>query len=197
MRLSPVERSTADGRAYTSRSAQRRDTLAYLEFSRGIHEHDPHATLWEAGEYEVTSEQIADYITWAAGDEIACCLVAVHGGRVVGAANLRGRTFLRVRHVVELSVMVEPGWRRQGVARMLIDRIVAAATAHPVIRKIMLRVYSPNTAALSLYEALGFVVEGRLRDHVRLDGQFADELVMALHLKGKSVDSENPVDDNR
>ena len=93
--------------------------------------------------------------------------------------------------------MVDSGWRRQGVARTLISRVVAAATEHPVIRKIMLRVFSPNTAALTLYEALGFLVEGRLRDHVRLDGCLADEIVMALHLQQKPADSETPVDDGR
>lgn len=48
------------------------------------------------------------------------------------------------------------------------------------LRRIFLEVLETNTRARSIYERLGFVVEGRLRQHQFKNGAFVDVLVMGM-----------------
>ena len=45
-----------------------------------------------------------------------------------------------------------------------------------------LRVFAPNAAARALYDAAGFEVEGVLRGEFFLEGEYVDDLLMALDL---------------
>ena len=53
--------------------------------------------------------------------------------------------------------------------------------------KINLAVGAPNAGAISLYERLGFVTEGVLKDDFKAPstGRYVDELLMALFLRGE------------
>lgn len=48
------------------------------------------------------------------------------------------------------------------------------------LRRIFLRVLADNTAAIRLYQSLGFIEEGRLREAVFVDGRYQDLLMMGL-----------------
>lgn len=61
---------------------------------------------------------------------------------------------------VEISaVCVDPGHRRQGLARVVVDAVVAGIRAEGRIP--MLHAAADNTGAIALYEAMGFVVTKR------------------------------------
>jgi RimJ/RimL family protein N-acetyltransferase len=65
----------------------------------------------------------------------------------------------------------------------LLDSLLIWARTNPNAQKVELLVRSTNAPAVSLYHRCGFVEEGRLRARVRLrNGQFIDDLSMALHL---------------
>ena len=49
-------------------------------------------------------------------------------------------------------------------------------------KKIILDFNESNIAALKLYEKLGFVEEGRLRNQIIVNGQYLDLIIMALSL---------------
>jgi GNAT superfamily N-acetyltransferase len=67
------------------------------------------------------------------------------------------------RHAIILNVFTEPQWRRQGVALLLLQRIVDWARAEQIDRLIL----HASEAGRSLYERLGFVGTNEMR--------FADE----------------------
>lgn len=48
------------------------------------------------------------------------------------------------------------------------------------LRRVQLETWSGNARAVRAYEKCGFVVEGRLRNHSYLDGQYYDMIVMGL-----------------
>lgn len=81
-------------------------------------------------------------------------LGAYAGGRLIGLAGLNRDPYAadpaigRLRHVY-----VDPGWRRQGIAKALIAEALARGRAHFAV----IRLRSRNPAAAALYEALGFV----------------------------------------
>jgi RimJ/RimL family protein N-acetyltransferase len=49
-------------------------------------------------------------------------------------------------------------------------------------RKIVVYVRAGNTGAQAFYRSLGFVPKGVLKRHVKIDGQYEDELFMELFL---------------
>jgi [ribosomal protein S18]-alanine N-acetyltransferase len=85
-----------------------------------------------------------------------------------------------VRHVADelhvTTLAVRPERRRQGYARALVG---AALAAFPGARRVHLEVRPSNTAARSLYEALGFATTGLRRRYYGDE----DALLMTLDLK--------------
>lgn len=81
-----------------------------------------------------------------------------------------------------LSIGVLEGARRQGVARRLLEAVLARARAAGA-RRLTLDVGTDNLPALRLYEALGFEQVGRRRDYYRRgDGERIDGLILGLNL---------------
>jgi ribosomal-protein-alanine N-acetyltransferase len=62
------------------------------------------------------------------------------------------------------SFAVDPAWRRRGIARQVLARVLEEAASSGV-RAATLEVRRSNVAARALYEGLGFQVEGTRRDY--------------------------------
>jgi tRNA threonylcarbamoyl adenosine modification protein YeaZ/ribosomal-protein-alanine acetyltransferase len=62
------------------------------------------------------------------------------------------------------SFAVDPAWRRRGIARQVLARVLDEAASSGV-RAATLEVRRSNVAARTLYEGLGFQVEGTRRDY--------------------------------
>jgi ribosomal-protein-alanine N-acetyltransferase len=81
-------------------------------------------------------------------------------------------------HVVDevhlLNVAVAIPARRRGIGRALMNDLLAYAREHEVVR-ILLEVRSSNTAALALYESLGFT-RFNVRERYYADGEDAVEM---------------------
>lgn len=83
-----------------------------------------------------------------------------------------------------LRLALRPGQRGRGFGRDALSLVLAHAFGEPPdglgLHRVSLEVLSVNPRAMILYESLGFVVEGRLREHHR-DGEFwSDAIVMAI-----------------
>jgi len=48
------------------------------------------------------------------------------------------------------------------------------------LNKVMLNVYDFNERAINSYKKVGFIEEGRLRDHIFRNGKYNDEVVMSI-----------------
>jgi ribosomal protein S18 acetylase RimI-like enzyme len=110
-------------------------------------------------------------------------LVAERRGRLIG--------FVRVvqpvpvpsgAHVRQIQgFAVDPGERRRGLGRALLDAAFDEARRQGALR-ITLRVLSVNTSARRLYESLGFVIEGVLPREFLIDGVYIDDILMGRPL---------------
>jgi ribosomal protein S18 acetylase RimI-like enzyme len=58
------------------------------------------------------------------------------------------------------SMWVDPGHRRRGAGRALIDAVVSWAGSMPDLRRILLAATVSNPGAIALYEACGFADTG-------------------------------------
>ncbi len=108
-------------------------------------------------------------------------VVAEVEGRVIGEALVfRGR-WKKNAHTASLGMAVRKEHRGLGIGEALLRAGIEWARSVGV-RKFRLEVFATNGRAIHLYHKLGFVVEGRLKDEVILEGKPVDEVQMALWL---------------
>jgi ribosomal protein S18 acetylase RimI-like enzyme len=109
--------------------------------------------------------------------------VAIGGDAVVGWCDVTPMERAVFAHRGVLGMGVVPEYRGRGVGRALVEATLSAARSKGLAR-IDLEVRADNAAAIGLYRAVGFKVEGVKRDALRLDDGRFDLVVMALHLDG-------------
>lgn len=103
-------------------------------------------------------------------------VAAFSAGRVIGAANVRVDTATFSQHSGELGLGVLAAYRRQGVARVLMQSLIEAASELGVWN-LTLRVRTFNEPAIALYESLGFRRVGVLHGVTALPEGYVDEYV--------------------
>ena len=115
--------------------------------------------------------------------DIRDVLVAELDGEVAGYVRLGPATPLAASdHVLMIrGIAVDPAFQRRGVGRALMDAAAAEARARGA-RRLTLRVLAHNEGAVRLYEQCGFEVEGVMRGEFFLDGNYVDDMLMALDL---------------
>ena len=87
---------------------------------------------------------------------LSCWLVAVDGGKVcgyVGSQAVLGEADM-------MNIAVQPACRRQGIAKQLVEALIAELKAAGNYQ-LTLEVRASNVPAISLYENLGFRQVGR------------------------------------
>lgn len=79
-------------------------------------------------------------------------------------------------------IALSSGARNRGVGteatRLVVDYVFGEI--EPAINRVALGVYAFNPRAIAVYERVGFVREGVLRQSLQWDGEFVDEIVMAV-----------------
>lgn len=81
-----------------------------------------------------------------------------------------------------LTLGIEPGWRRDGIARRLVVAVMREARTRGA-KRLFLEVAEDNRAARALYEAESFRIVGRRRAYyVKLGGPPTDALTMRREL---------------
>ena len=78
------------------------------------------------------------------------------------------------------NVAVHAGFRRQGIARLLLAQVISEARGR-CLDRVTLEVRQSNTPAQRLYESIGFGITGVRRGYYSDDGE--DALTMALDLR--------------
>ena len=85
-------------------------------------------------------------------------------------------------HVGTLGTYVDLDMRRHGIARRLFAATFDAAR-HKGYEKAFTFVRADNPAALQAYLGQGFVVIGMAKRHVRIDGDYVDEVLIEKWLR--------------
>jgi putative acetyltransferase len=75
-------------------------------------------------------------------------------------------------------VCTHPDFGRRGVGRALTEAVIDLADNWLNLRRVGLIVFADNPGAVRLYESLGFVHEGVMREFGFKRGQYVDAVVM-------------------
>ena len=118
----------------------------------------------------------------ASGPPLSRIFVTEIGGELAGFAMCRCHPPPERDTIMQLDLGVESRHRRRGLGEALVSHAIRWAREAGVHR-IQLAVVTDNTAAVSLYEKLGFSIEGTLQQAVRLEMRLHDVHVMAKLLK--------------
>jgi ribosomal-protein-alanine N-acetyltransferase len=108
--------------------------------------------------------------------DCARSILAEMEGRIVGYV-----LFWFLPEEVDIhNIAVHPDFRRQGIGRLLLEQVVAAARRQDRVR-VTLDVRFSNAPAQNLYRGFGFVTRGVRKGYYSDNGE--DALVMALELR--------------
>lgn len=134
---------------------------------------------WLATQSSTSEDELRE--RFAAGLEDGHVLLVVEEGHaIVGCAGVHPTA---VEGVWSLGTWLLASHRGRGLGRRLVERALDEASARE-IRKVELEAFTDNEAAIALYRATGFEVEGIRRDHYpREDGSVRSAVVMALFLE--------------
>ncbi|MFP5076664.1 GNAT family N-acetyltransferase [Rhizobium sp. YIM 134829] len=106
-------------------------------------------------------------------------IVAEIDGVIVGSAGLLRHSGRRL-HAAQLGLGVHDAYQRRGIGRAMLGALLDAGFNWLQLRRIELTVFTDNDAAIALYQAHGFSVEGLHRGYAFRNGADADVLAMAL-----------------
>lgn len=169
--------TTPDGRAYSLRAARPNDTGRILDHAWAVHAEAADSFVTDRNEFEGDAAQLRSKLQRTTANSLF--LIAEADGDVIGTVSVEGGRYRKVRHNGYIGLSVRHGWRRQGVATALMRQAEEEARRAGVLRRLTLVVFATNLPAVRLYESLGYEIEGRRVEAVRIGDDYVDELCMA------------------
>ena len=155
------------------RLMSRDDEAAVLSFAQGLPTHDLLFLPRNISQPKVLSAWISEIERGA-----ITSILAVKDGRVVGCGTLVRDPHSWSPHVGEIRMVVSSEVRGQGVGRALSQETFALALGTG-LEKLSVQMTVDQSAAIALFESLGFRAEALLRDHVRdIAGKTHDIVVL-------------------
>lgn len=139
--------------------------------------------LLEPDERDTSTQTLARHLEQVRRSENSVVIVAAQHGRLAGYVELAGGKFRRNRSTTHVIIGVLAEASGTGVGTRLLEAAKRWAAGRG-LRRIELNVMAHNHRAIALYERMGFVHEGRRVDCLLIDGEFLDELYMAMILPG-------------
>jgi RimJ/RimL family protein N-acetyltransferase len=183
VRFSPLTRKAKNGIEITLRSPEVGEGAAIVQAVQRAITTSAH-TLTTAEEFNYTPEQEDELISRYLADPTGIMIVPYADGVPVGMLNFQTGKKKRIAHKGEIAMSLLPEFRGQGIGFHMLEAIIEWARVTPRVEKLELRVHAKNVSAISLYQKLGFVVEGKEIKGVKLaHGQYDDVYQMALFVK--------------
>jgi diamine N-acetyltransferase len=101
------------------------------------------------------------------------------GGRLIGSCQLHDINY--VHRSAELQIRIgDASAQGKGYGTEAVRFLLRFAFRDLNLHRVYLHVFATNERAIHLYEKVGFVREGVLRQMAHIDGQYVDALVMAI-----------------
>ncbi|KAA0955986.1 GNAT family N-acetyltransferase [Sporosarcina sp. ANT_H38] len=109
-------------------------------------------------------------------------LLAIIDDKIISIASINSSQKIRIKHVGTLGIVISEQFTGQGLGRRMMEQLIQWATSNGVTNKISLVTRADNSAAIELYEKLGFEKEGQILKDTLIDGVYYNTLVMGLLL---------------
>ena len=107
--------------------------------------------------------------------------VALYGTKVVGWCDICPSNKPAFAHAGTLGMALIPEYRGRGIGKKLLLAALKKAKANG-IERVELLVYKSNDVAKTIYEKIGFKIEGIRQKSMKIDGKYYDDYIMSLFL---------------
>jgi len=167
-----------DGSKVTFRPLRKTDEKELHQFFLGVPEHERMFIKHRVGDPAVIRD-------WCQNIDLGrnLPLVAVMGGKIVGAATLHQQLGGWKRHIGRVSVLVLPKSRGRGLARALVTEIVNISRELG-LEKVEAEFMGDQEAAIKMFALLGFSNLLRFEDYVKdMQANNHDYILMGLDLR--------------
>lgn len=138
----------------------------------------------ETGIFPTTKESLTSFVekTSASKDNVFLAIIDKASGKHIGNIKLGNINWVH-RHG-ELGILIgdKAAWGKgfgTDACRLLVEYAFGKLNLH----KVWLAVFANNPSAIKVYERLGFVEEGRLKEHVFSEGNLVDKILMSVFNK--------------
>jgi RimJ/RimL family protein N-acetyltransferase len=156
------------GARVTLRASTREDMQRQWEF-----ENDPEMWFLDGGTPNPTKlEALYAHFdqSGSANAEVSFAIEA--DGNYIGHCGLHD--FDTIAHCCELNVEIgDKNYWNKGYGREIVQLLLDYAFNHLNMNRVWLKTHSQNERAIRCYLACGFVEEGRMRQHLWVNGRFA------------------------
>jgi len=177
--MTPQFHHLKNGQTVTIRMAQPADASRLIDFVHKVSAESDFLTMMP-GEFSMTPAQEASFLQDNLDADNKIYMVAMIDDEVAGTCNFAGGPRRRTRHAGEFGMSVRKSHWGQGMGRLILTVLIDWAKSTGFVSKINLRVRTDNARAITLYENLGFVHEGTLRNEFLVDGRSHDLYWMGM-----------------
>lgn len=166
----------------TIRAACEADAEAYLALAYAL-DAETKFMMLEPGERAATVEETRKRMQGAILSGNGIILVAENEcGELIGLLGAQGGAYRRNRRTVHIFIGVLQSYAGQGIGTRLFEHMECWARAWGAHR-LELTVMAHNARGIALYQKMGFTIEGRMCDALKVDDQYVDEYMMAKILE--------------
>lgn len=134
--------------------------------------------LFEDGERTPNPEEQKQRIIRMEKGQNSTLLVVENNKELIGYLVAIGGSTRRNKHSVYIVIGILKEYRGQGIGTRLFKEMERWAYEHN-IHRLELTVVAQNEAGLSLYNKMGFKIEGTKEDSLFIGGKFVDEFYMS------------------
>jgi RimJ/RimL family protein N-acetyltransferase len=156
------------------------DAAALLELKHQL-DRETAFMMYEPDERDSPVRDLAAELARLGRSANSVILLAELTDQLIGYVQLTGGSLRRSRATAYVVIGVLAHASGRGTGTGLLRQVKAWAAARG-LHRLELTVMAHNIRAIRLYERMGFSVEGRRSECLLIDGQFIDELTMALLL---------------
>lgn len=163
------------------KEADKTDSMKMIKYIEKISRESDNLTFGE-GEFLITFQQEEEFIEMVSKQKNSLFIIAEDKGKIIGNLSFIGGKRPRTMHTGEFGISVLKEYWGNGVGTELINYLIQWSKETEIIRKINLRVRTDNSAAIHLYEKMGFVNEGRISREMIINDKFVDTYLMGLEI---------------
>ncbi len=113
------------------------------------------------------------------GDMVS--IVATLDGKIVANGGVTRGKYSETNHHGELGLTVAKAYRRKGIGRIMIERLIAESQ-NMGVKTLKVEFLSTNQAAKAAYQKAGFLETGKILGKVLRNGKYIDASIMSRHI---------------
>ena len=165
------------------REAETQDALDLIALLDQIGHESSFTSLDENG-IAMSESEMELFIDQQAQSDNQIILLAFLNDELVGVVNITADQRPRVRHIGDVFLGIKKAYWGNGLGSILMEEAIEWAQSSGSIRRLQLTVQKRNTAAVHLYEKMGFIIEGLQERGACIEGgEFLD-----VYLMGQLID---------